>query len=110
MSPSQPSSASQPPSEPAYTRPAIDAITQAASAEYDFPGWLAGVLASAAARLGSSRALTARRPGSWEAELVDQLVKGTVGYHDEFLPGYPGNSHRPCQWPKTDEKSPIKNA
>ena len=92
MSPSQPRGACQPASPPGYTRPAIDAITQAASAEHDFAGWLADVLANAAARLGSSNALTARRPGSWEASLVDQLVKGTVGYHDELLPGYAGHS------------------
>jgi hypothetical protein len=82
--------ASPPASQPGYTRPAVDAITQAASTEHDFAGWLAGVLAHAAARLGSSNALTARRPGSWEASLVDQLVKGTVGYDDELLPGYAG--------------------
>jgi hypothetical protein len=75
-----------------YTRPATDALTQAASTEHDFPGWLAHVLANAAARLGSSDALTSRRPGSWEASLVDQLVKGTVGYHDELLPNYTGHS------------------
>jgi hypothetical protein len=92
MSPSQPPGATTPAgppaSQPGYTGPAIDAITQAASAEHDFAGWLAGVLASAAAQLGSSNALTARRSGSWEASLIDQLVKGTVGYHDELLPGY----------------------
>lgn len=75
-------------SPPGYDRPAIDAITRAASTEYDFAGWLASVLATAATRLGSTDALTARRPGSWEASLVDQLVQGTTGYHDEHLPGY----------------------
>jgi hypothetical protein len=70
-----------------YTRAATAAITQAARDEHDFAGWLAGVLAGAAGRLGSSDALIAGRPGSWEASLVDQLVKGTVGYEDEYLPG-----------------------
>ena len=70
-----------------YTDPAVKAITQAARSEHDFAGWLAAVLATAAGRLGSSDALTAGRPGSWEASLVDQLVKGTVGYGDEHLPG-----------------------
>lgn len=69
-----------------YSRQALDALTRAVRAEHDFPGWLAGVLAGTAARLGSSDALIAGRPGSWEASLVDQLVKGTVGYADEFLP------------------------
>jgi Helix-turn-helix len=75
-------------SEP-YTSRAVDAITQAARAEYDFGGWLAGVLA-AAGRLGSSDALIQGRPGSWEASLVDQLVKGTVGHGDEYLPAPAG--------------------
>jgi len=92
MLPSQPCGACQPASPPDYTRPAIDAITQAASAEHDFAGWPADVLAHAAAQLGSSNALTARRPGSWEASLVDQLVKGTVGHDDELLPSYTAHS------------------
>ena len=62
-------------------------LEQAARDEDDFAGWLAAALAWAAAGLGSSGALTAGRPGSWEASLVDQLVKGTVGYGDEQLPG-----------------------
>ena len=55
--------------------------------EHDFPGWLAGVLARAAAARGSSYALVAGRPGSWEADLVMRLVCGTVGWDDECLPG-----------------------
>lgn len=46
---------------------------------------IAQVLATVAARHGSSDWLTAGRPGSWEASFVDQLVKGTVGYGDEYL-------------------------
>ena len=71
--------------DPAWTRQAVDAITEAVEHEHDFAGWLADVLARVAAVQGSSGALTAGRPGSWEAALVDQLVKGTVGYHDEYL-------------------------
>jgi hypothetical protein len=81
-----------PATDDGYTRPAIDALTQAASAETDFAGWLAHVPATAAARLGSSHALTSRRPGSWEASLLDQLVKATTGYHDELLPNHTGHS------------------
>jgi hypothetical protein len=73
-----------------YTAQAVRAITQAARAEHDFAGWLAHVLAAAAGQLGSSDALIEGRPGSWEASLVDQLVKGTVGYGDEYLPGPAG--------------------
>jgi hypothetical protein len=68
-----------------YTRRAHDAVLVAVRAEHDFGGWLAAVLASVAADLGSSYALTASRPGSWEADLVEQLVKGTVGWDDDFL-------------------------
>lgn len=60
-----------------YTAQAAEAITAAARAESDFGGWLADVLCRAAARLGSPGALTASRPGSWEAALVDRLVQGT---------------------------------
>ena len=69
---------------------AIEAITQAAAHEHSFPEWLADVLAAAAGQLGSSHELIAGRPGSWEASLVDELVKGTVGYNDEYLPGHAG--------------------
>jgi hypothetical protein len=77
---------------PAYTRQAIAAITRAARAEHDFSGWLAQVLAAAAGQLGSSDELIIGRPGSWEASFVDQLVKGTVGYGDEYLPGPSGRA------------------
>jgi hypothetical protein len=69
----------------AWTEAAAAAIAEAVRTEHDFGGWLAMVLSTVAAGLGSSDALTAGRPGSWEAALVDQLVKGTVGYGDESL-------------------------
>lgn len=56
--------------------------------EYDFPGRLAGVLASVAAELGSVDALVASRPGSWEAASLLQLAHGTVGWDDEQLSAY----------------------
>ena len=72
---------------PAYTRSAIQAMARAVDAEPDFAGWLADVLARTAAHAGSADALTSGRPGSWEANLVEQLVRGTVGYgDDEHLP------------------------
>ena len=74
-----------------YTSRAVTVVTQAARAEHDFAGWLAQVLAAAAGQLGSSDALIEGRPGSWEASFVDQLVKGTVGYDDAYLPGPAGN-------------------
>jgi hypothetical protein len=73
-----------------YTQKASTAVLAAARAELDFAGWLAAVLAQVASELGSSDAITAGRPGSWEADLVQQLIKGTVGYDDEFLSDYGG--------------------
>jgi hypothetical protein len=75
-----------------YTARAIAAVTQAARAEHDFAGWLAAVLAAAAGQLGSSDALTEGRPGSWESALVRQLLAGTVGEDDEYLPGPAGRT------------------
>ena len=71
-----------------YTEEARAAILGAVSEQHDFGGWLAGVLSGAAAELGSSDALIAGRPGSWEADLVRQLVKGTVGWDDDYLADY----------------------
>jgi hypothetical protein len=68
-----------------YTVRAAQAVLDAARSEHDFGGWLAHVLAAAAAELGSTDALTVGRPGSWEADLVQRLVKGTVGWDDEYL-------------------------
>ncbi len=38
-----------------------------------------------AANLGDVDLVTAGRPGSWESDLVDQLVRETVGYGQELL-------------------------
>ena len=53
-----------------YTERACQAILGAAQTERDFGGWLGAVLAAVAAHLGSSDALPAGRPGSWEADHV----------------------------------------
>jgi hypothetical protein len=74
--------------EPTYTDRATIAILDAVRAEHDFGGWLASVLATAAAELRSSTALIAGRPDSWEAGLVEQLVRGTVGWDDDYLANY----------------------
>jgi hypothetical protein len=71
-----------------YTTDAHAAILAAVREQHDFGGWLAGVLASVAADLGSTDALTAGRPGSWEAEHVRGLANGTVGWNDEYLADY----------------------
>ena len=84
-----------------HTYAAVEAITTAATEEHDFGGWLADVLCRAAARLGSTAALIAGRPGSWEASLVYQLVAGTAGEDDELLSGYrePALPLPPCEQP-----------
>lgn len=46
---------------------AVDMMARAVASGADFAGWLADILARTAARLGSSEALLAARPGSWEA-------------------------------------------
>ncbi len=74
--------------EQSYTDRATSAILDAVREEHDFSGWLAQVLATAAAQMGSTAALTAGRPGSWEANLVQQLVCGTVGWDDDYLADY----------------------
>jgi hypothetical protein len=73
--------------DPAYTRQAVTAIARAVDAEHDFGGWLSLVLVRAAAQLGSLDALTAGRPGSWEAELVDPLARG-LAFDDDDLAAY----------------------
>jgi len=71
-----------------YTQDAHGAILAAARDQQDFGGWLAAVLACVSADLGSTYALMAGRPGSWEADLIRQLVKGTVGWDDDYLADY----------------------
>lgn len=71
-----------------YANAAHTAILAAVRDQHDFGGWLASVLSGVAAELGSTDALTAGRPGSWEAGLVQQLVKGTVGWDDDYLANY----------------------
>ena len=51
----------------------------------DFADFLAEALAAVAANVGGRETLLAGRPGSWEADLVRQLLAGTVGYEDEHL-------------------------
>lgn len=73
-----------------HTRALIDALAAGHAREHDFAGWLCCGLAELAARLGSSAAVCQGRPGSWEASFVDQLLWGTVGFNDEWLPGRAG--------------------
>jgi hypothetical protein len=72
-----------------YAREAVAVIRRAVNTERDFPGWLAAVLATVAAgHEHGSHALTAGRPGSWEADHLGRLLAGTVGEDDEMLSHY----------------------
>lgn len=51
----------------------------------DFADFLTSALAAVAANLGDVDLVTAGRPGSWESDLVDQLVRGAVGWDPEHL-------------------------
>lgn len=74
----------------ANTNRAVEALLRAARTEHDFAGWLGAALAQVARQLGSADELVAGRPGSWEAALVMQLVRGTVGYDGEAFPAHIG--------------------
>jgi len=50
--------------------------------------FIAHLIATVAANLGSSDAVTAARSGSWEAAGVQDLLRSTVGYDDEYLLTY----------------------
>jgi hypothetical protein len=70
-----------------HRRAAIRALTALArETEHDFPGVLASILAQVAGNLGSSYAVIASRPGSWEASHIEGLLSGTVGDDDRDLP------------------------
>jgi hypothetical protein len=71
-----------------HTTGAHASILAAARDQHGFGGRLAVVLASAAPDLGSSALLVAGRAGSWEADLVWQLVKSTAGWADDYLCKY----------------------
>jgi hypothetical protein len=78
---------------------ALAALARAHATEADFAGFLAQVLAALAARLGSAGAVTAGRPGSWEASLVDQLLHGTVGDGQQEGWLMPGVAELADRWP-----------
>lgn len=70
-----------------HYRTAVRALTALArETEHDLPGVIAHILAQVAGNLGSSFAVTASRPGSWEASSIEQLLTGTVGDDDRYLP------------------------
>lgn len=69
-------------------RDVAGAVLAAHAAGWDVAEWVARGLAEAAAALGSSEALLANRPGSWEAAIVRSLLAGMVGPEDEHLTAF----------------------
>ncbi len=59
----------------------------------DFAGTAAAVLASVAANVGGVEQLLAGRPGSWEADLIRQLVTGTTPPGQEDTDRVPDGPH-----------------
>jgi hypothetical protein len=80
--------------EPDDFQVAVTAVTRAIRAINanqrggDGAEFITHLLATAAANLGSTDAVTAGRPGSWEAAGVQDLLRSTVGYDDEYLLTY----------------------
>ncbi|MFI7632417.1 hypothetical protein [Microbispora rosea] len=69
------------------TREAVRVLRRAVETNKDFGGWLANVLATVAARhQDGTDALTAGRPGSWEAQHVEQLAAGGYALEDDDKP------------------------
>jgi hypothetical protein len=67
------------------TRVRGEGTPSAAVEPVDFADITAQVLTAVAANLGGVETLLAGRPGSWEADLVRQLVNGTAGYRPDDL-------------------------
>ncbi len=72
----------------------LAALRTARAADEDIGEFAARALARLAAELGGSFEVIKARPGSWEAALIAELLRGTVGPDDENLPvfGGPGGS------------------
>src|SRR3954447_12534849 len=64
---------------------AVTVLTAAARTGSDFAEFLAHALAGAAANLGGIEELLARRPGSWEAHYIRELLTATVGHDEQYL-------------------------
>jgi hypothetical protein len=68
----------------------LSALAAAHAEGRDVGEFVAAGLATLAARLGSSAAVTENRPGSWEAAAIASLLASTVGPDDQDLPAYRG--------------------
>jgi hypothetical protein len=69
-------------------RALLEALRAAHAAGEGIGETVARACARLAAELGRTEAVLSNRPGSWEAGLVRDLLSGTVGWDDGYLPGY----------------------
>ncbi len=69
-------------------RAATDAVDALLESYPDGAEALAIILCRVAARHGSAGWLWRGRSGSWEADAVQNLVLGTVGYDEQYLADY----------------------
>ena len=91
-----------------YTTDAQTAILAAAAPSTTSAAGSPAVLATVAADLGSTHALVANRPGSWEAEHVRGLVNGTVGWDEDTWALQDADWHeRAAKTPPTDDGSAL---
>lgn len=68
---------------------AATAIRHWLNSGYDVAEQLAHTLCRiAATEADGLDAITRNRPGSWEADLIDQLIRGTAGHAGEYLDQY----------------------
>src|SRR5258708_16453252 len=80
---------------PGYDRALLAALRTAHQAHEDLAETIARALARLAAELGGSFEVFKARPGSWEAALIAELLRGTVGPDGENLPMYGGPGGAP---------------
>jgi hypothetical protein len=64
---------------------AVRLLTEAARSTGDFAEFVTLAVAGAAANIGSTDALLAGRPGSWEAHYVREMLTAAVGYDEQYL-------------------------
>jgi hypothetical protein len=71
---------------PDHYKAAVRHLTALAREGGDFAEALTGIIAQVAGNLGSSYAVIAGRPGSWEAASIASLLASAVGGDGEYLP------------------------
>lgn len=74
---------------------AATAIRHWLNSGYDVAEQIAHTLCRiAATEADGLDAITRNRPGSWEADLIDQLIRGTAGHAGEYLDEFRSNDDK----------------